>query len=223
MTALSDNMKIFEHLMFWLDPYDTGPWYFNKKWIMALFVAAVGALLYFYGLELTDKIYRVIFYFPLIMPTHEAGHAIACRLVCSGELCEPFAKTINHFICIYNATFFQSLWPCIFFVYFLRHHQPKAADFCLFWLGISFTASRTYIADARELVLPLIGQVETGIPDIHDWHQMLDMLGWLEHDILISKIYYGVGCAFIALSIYCLIYHIKNYRPIPEAPFFKEW
>lgn len=190
-----------------------GPWYFEKKWLLLLCVGAAGALIYFFGGKITAFL-NFIFYYPLIMPTHEAGHAIICKFACAAGGCEPYSATAARVICSYAGTFFQHFWPCVFYVYFLRSSQPKAADFCLLWLGVSFTDARSYIADARALDLVLINQAESGIGEIHDWRQILYSLDLLKHDILIANIYYAIGCGLVALAVYCLLYHIKHNKHV---------
>ena len=47
------------------------------------------------------------------------------------------------------------------------------------WLGYSLANLATYVGDARALELPLVGFTDQ--PE-HDWHYLLDQLGWLRYD-----------------------------------------
>ncbi|MES0874652.1 hypothetical protein [Sinimarinibacterium thermocellulolyticum] len=53
----------------------------------------------------------------------------------------------------------QILVPLLLAVYFVcKQHQPFSAAVCLWWCGQNFIDVAPYIADARALALPLVGE-----------------------------------------------------------------
>ncbi len=84
---------------------------------------------------------------------HEAGHVFLT----------PFGRTV-HFL---GGTFGQLAVPGLLVWYFLaRRSDPFASSVCVWWLGESLINVSTYMADARDLALPLVGGGE------HDWNEL---------------------------------------------------
>ena len=91
---------------------------------------------------------------------HEAGHLVF-----------SFGGTTLH---ILGGTLGQLLVPFGLGVSFLLvHGRPSGAAFCLWWTGESLVNVAVYMADARELALPLVGGGE------HDWNELLFRWGLL--------------------------------------------
>jgi hypothetical protein len=91
---------------------------------------------------------------------HEAGHVFL----------RVFGSTIHYL----GGTIFQLLIPVVLIVYFLvRTHQPMAAAVCLWWLGESLINVSIYMADARDLAMPLVGGGD------HDWNELFYRFGLL--------------------------------------------
>lgn len=85
---------------------------------------------------------------------HEAGHVFAT----------PFGETVHYL----GGTLGQLLVPGLLIPYFLlRRLNPPAAAFCLWWLGENLVNVAVYMADARDLELPLVGGGD------HDWNELL--------------------------------------------------
>ncbi len=85
---------------------------------------------------------------------HEAGHVFAT----------PFGSTVHYL----GGTIGQLLVPSLLIPYFLlRRLNPPAAAFCLWWLGENLVNVAVYMADARDLALPLVGGGD------HDWNELL--------------------------------------------------
>ena len=91
---------------------------------------------------------------------HEAGHIFL----------HPFGTTIG----MLGGTLGQLFFPVACGVHFLRLGQTSAALICGIWLSESLMNVARYMADAREMALPLVGG------EIHDWNWMLGRLGWLD-------------------------------------------
>jgi len=92
---------------------------------------------------------------------HEAGHVFL----------RPFGHTLH----VLGGTLFQLGVPALLAGYFLiRRRDPFAAAFCLWWVGESLVNVSTYMADARDLALPLVGGGE------HDWNELFFRWGMLD-------------------------------------------
>jgi hypothetical protein len=91
---------------------------------------------------------------------HEAGHVIL----------RPFGSTLH----LLGGTLFQLAVPAVLVGYFLvRRRDLFAVGVCGWWLGESLLNVATYMADARDLALPLIGGE-------HDWNELLYRFGALD-------------------------------------------
>ncbi len=94
------------------------------------------------------------------LPFHEAGHVFL----------SPFGSTLH----ILGGTLMQLAVPALLVWTFLaRRRDPFAAAACLWWLGQSLVNVSVYMADARELALPLVGGGE------HDWNELFFRFGLL--------------------------------------------
>src|SRR6185436_11597293 len=88
---------------------------------------------------------------------HEAGHVIF--------------GIFGRFLGILGGSLNQVLIPAICTGYFVWHRQPAAAAVMLFWVGESVTDVAIYVADGRDMALPLLAE---GL--IHDWNWILSEL-----------------------------------------------
>ncbi len=121
---------------------------------------------------------------------HEAGHILFIPL---GE-----------FMTILGGSLMQCLVPFILCIAFLRRHEPASASACLWWVGQNLLDVAPYIADARALDLPLIGESSEEMVDMrilrHDWHNILDRLNALSWDIALARMSWFLGSVIIVLS-----------------------
>jgi hypothetical protein len=91
---------------------------------------------------------------------HEAGHLVF----------RPLGTTLHYL----GGTLGQLLVPLILAATFLlRERKPFAAAVCLWWTGESLINISIYMADARELSLPLVGGGD------HDWNELFFRFGLL--------------------------------------------
>lgn len=111
---------------------------------------------------------------------HEAGHLFLL----------PFGETL-HFL---GGTIFQLLIPLGLTLHFLCRFSPFSASCCFWWFGQNFLGIATYMADARELKLPLVGGGE------NDWNHLLYEWGMLGEDSVraLSTATHAAGVAFMA-------------------------
>ena len=91
---------------------------------------------------------------------HEFGHL----------LFRPLGLTLHYL----GGTLFQLFVPAMLVFYFLlRRDEPSGAAFCCWWVGESLINVSIYMADARELNLPLVGGGD------HDWNELFYRVGLL--------------------------------------------
>ncbi|MDH3974743.1 MAG: hypothetical protein OEV42_10740 [Deltaproteobacteria bacterium] len=107
------------------------------------------------------------------LPFHEAGHIFFT----------PLGQTM-HF---WGGTIFQLLVPVALMVSFWKKRETAGFAFCLFWLGENFINIARYMADARDLSLPLAGG------GVHDWNYILADLGLLHKEKAIAGIVKFMG------------------------------
>jgi len=95
---------------------------------------------------------------------HEAGHLFLA----------PFGTTVH----ILGGTLGQLAVPLSLAGYFLlvRPTRPLGAAFCAWWLGENLADISVYMADARDLALPLVGGGD------HDWNELFYRFGLLGED-----------------------------------------
>jgi len=88
---------------------------------------------------------------------HEAGHVIF--------------RIFGVFVGTLGGSLNQVLVPAVCTGYFLWHRQPAAAAVTLFWTGESVVDVAIYVADGRDMKLPLLAEGLT-----HDWNWILSEL-----------------------------------------------
>ena len=115
---------------------------------------------------------------------HEAGHLFLT----------PFGETL-HFL---GGTLGQLAVPGILVGYFLRlRREPFAAAACAWWCGESLTNVAVYMADARDLALPLVGGGH------HDWNHLFYAFGLLSQESVhaVSTATRGIGLSLMLASL----------------------
>jgi hypothetical protein len=125
------------------------------------------------------------------LPFHEFGHV----------LFRPFGE----WLMFLGGSLFQCLLPLILAAYFLRwQRQPFSAAICLWWCGQNCIDVAPYIADARAMALPLVGEWSDEMVSIrdlrHDWHNILAPLHALQHDHALAVLAKLTGSALMAVS-----------------------
>jgi hypothetical protein len=118
------------------------------------------------------------------LPFHEAGHLFLT----------PFGSTISFL----GGTIGQLGVPAGLIAYFLLHQrQPLGSAFCTWWLGENLVNISLYMADARDLDLPLVGGGE------HDWNELFFRFGLLGETSVraISGFTHVVGAFVMVLGL----------------------
>lgn len=107
------------------------------------------------------------------LPFHEAGHI--------------FLNPFGEFIGFCGGTIFQLLIPFGIMVNFWIKGETIGFAFCLFWFGENFLNIARYMADARDMALPLVGGGD------HDWNYIFSDLGVLNKDKQIAGVVRAFG------------------------------
>ena len=119
---------------------------------------------------------------------HEAGH-----------LYLSWAGTFLHFL---GGTLMQlacTLGPALFCI--VRRYLACAGVF-LCWGGFNFFDIARYVSDARAKALPLFGVLDSSM---HDWSNILGMLGLLEYDQMLGGVVRLCGWALCLSGIVLLV------------------
>lgn len=122
---------------------------------------------------------------------HEAGHV----------LFRPFGT----WMMFLGGSLFQCLLPAMIGVAFIwKQRDPFGAVMCLWWTGENFLDVTPYIADARLMALPLVGEWNDDAfgarASRHDWHNILGMIGKLGSDQHLAVIVHTLGAGMMLLS-----------------------
>lgn len=160
-------------------------WCAGRAWAprapLVLWLAWVGVR------HLADTDYTSLFG-ALNLGIHEAGHLL-------------FGIFAGDFLTAAGGTLLQCAAPLLAALMFVRQPDYYAAAFCGGWLSMNLYNVATYIADARELDLPLVtvgdGESEIG----HDWNYMLAELHLLDLDTTLAAFVRVLAFASIWSSI----------------------
>jgi len=99
---------------------------------------------------------------------HETGHL----------LFRPLGFTMH----MWGGTLFQLLMPLVIGVYFWRKRQAAGVAVMGLWLGKSLLHVAVYVADAKAMVLPLVGG------NVHDWRFILGRFGCVDNCTTIAAV-----------------------------------
>jgi hypothetical protein len=113
---------------------------------------------------------------------HEAGHVI-------------FAF-FGRFLGVLGGSLNQVLIPAVCTGYFLWHRQTAAAAVTLFWTGESITDVAIYVADGRDMALPLLAE---GL--VHDWNWILSELSLRNQAAPLGRAVFVLGVAVLVAAL----------------------
>ena len=129
---------------------------------------------------------------------HEAGHVIF--------------GLFGQFLGILGGSLNQVLIPAICTGYFLWHHRPAAAAVTLFWTGESLTDVAIYVADGRDMALPLLAE---GL--VHDWNWILSELSLRNQAPALGRALFAVGAVVLAAAVALLAADLRRVVRAPAA------
>lgn len=121
---------------------------------------------------------------------HEAGHLVFT----------PFGATLHYL----GGTIGQVAVPVLLGWYFLaRREQPAGAAFCGWWAGENLVNISVYMADARDLALPLVGGGD------HDWNELFHRFGLLAEDSVrsVATATRGLGVVTMVAGVLWVAWH----------------
>jgi hypothetical protein len=152
------------------------------------------AWLCFYGLFLiyaaADRSGFLFLDFANLM-IHEAGHF--------------FFSWFGYTMTILGGTLGELLVPLLCSAYFRAQGETAGFAFCAFWFFENFPYIGTYMADARDQALPLVGSGD------HDWNILFGQWGLLIHDRQIGASMRAIGWIGMIVVIGWLAW--KTYHP----------
>jgi hypothetical protein len=146
---------------------------------------------------------------------HEFGHMLFM----------PFGIPIlGRTMVILGGSLTEVAFPLLFVGYFLRKREDGrrrdvfAAMVCLWWSAIGLLATAIYCADSRAgkrmLLDGLTGQDSEG----HDWYNLLDRWGLLEHDTQIARwmrmIAWLICVGSIVIAVWSALQHQPREQPV---------
>jgi hypothetical protein len=130
---------------------------------------------------------------------HEAGHVIF--------------GVFGRFLGVLGGSLNQVLIPALCTSYFLWHRQTAAAAVTLFWTGESITDVAIYVADGRDMALPLLAE---GL--VHDWNWILSELSLRNQAVPIGRAVFVIGVTVLIAALGMLLVDLWHaLAPAPPA------
>ena len=108
----------------------------------------------------------------------------------------------GEFLQIAGGTILQCLVPIISMFMFYRQRDFFAIAIAFGWLSTNLFDAATYMADARDMMLPLVSPFG-GEDIVHDWNYLLSALGLLEWD---TRLAFLLRVAAVVSMLICLIF-----------------
>jgi len=158
-----------------------GPSHGGTSWT----ALALLALLAFWTARLLAVPSRGCFLDLVNLAFHEAGHIFLT----------PFGSTAHYL----GGTLGQLAVPALLAAYFLLVDpaRPQGAAVCVWWAGENLINVSVYMADARDLALPLVGGGD------HDWNELFYRFGLLGQDSVraIARATGGAGVLVMLIGL----------------------
>jgi hypothetical protein len=130
---------------------------------------------------------------------HEAGHVIF--------------GVFGRFLGVLGGSLNQVLIPALCTGYFLWHRQTAAAAVTLFWTGESIADVAIYVADGRDMALPLLAE---GL--VHDWNWILSELSLRNQSVPIGRAVFAIGVTVLIAALGMLVVDLWHaLAPAPPA------
>jgi hypothetical protein len=135
--------------------------------------------------------------YPAELVMHEAGHLLFSFL--------------GQTMMLWGGTLFQLMVPAMLAISFAWRGQTTGVAFCTFFFFESMLGIAVYIADARELDLPLVTVGDGGGDGMpHDWWNILTQLGLLQQDTKIAAAVRAIGWLGMIATIGWMIYMARK-------------
>jgi hypothetical protein len=156
-------------------------------------------------------------YVPLLgdidLAIHEFGHMLFM----------PFGiPFLGRTMVILGGSLTQVAFPLLFVGYFLRKREDGrrrdvfAAMVCLWWSAINLLDVAIYCADSRAGELMLLDGLTGKESDGHDWYNLLNGWGLLEHDTQIARWMRAVAWLMCVGSIVIAVWSALQHQPCEQ-------
>jgi hypothetical protein len=151
------------------------------------------AIFFVYGYLQSDPVNPSIMYgifHTINLVFHEAGHT----------LCMVF----GHFLYILGGSLFQVLIPSLIAYYFYVQQDLFSMSVILSWVSANVWEVAVYMKDAKDRVLPLLGDD----PDSHDWYNLFSDMGILHKAVNIGQAFHSLAYVVLLCSVSIGLYSI---------------
>jgi len=129
---------------------------------------------------------------------HEAGH--------------PIFGVFGRFMGVLGGSLNQVLVPVVCTAAFLRQGQRAAAAVTLFWAGESLVDVAIYVADGRDMRLPLLAEGLT-----HDWNWILSELSLRNQAEPIGRVVFAAGVVVMLAALALLARDLARVASAPAS------
>jgi hypothetical protein len=163
-----------------------------------------------------DELGYVPFLSDIDLAIHEFGHMLFM----------PFGILIlGRTMMILGGSLTQIAFPLLFVGYFLRTQDDTARRrdvfagmVCLWWSAINLLDVAIYCADSRAGELVLLDGLTGKESDGHDWYNLLNSWGLLEHDTAIARWMRAIAFVMCVTSIVVAIWSVLSSRRVAMDP-----
>jgi hypothetical protein len=137
------------------------------------------------------------FVYPAELVMHEAGHLLYSFL--------------GQTLMLWGGTLFQLQVPLMLALSFAWRGHTTGTVFCLFFFFENLLGISVYMADARELDLPLVTVGDSGGDGMpHDWWNIFTQLGVLDYDTRIAAWVRAIGWLGMITTLAWFIYFSRR-------------
>ena len=121
---------------------------------------------------------------------HEGGHGVCYLLDCP------------EFITVLNGTLFQILFPAGIAYYYKKQNNILAMWVGVYFVGFTMHNTAWYISTAHEGAVLPASKSFLGVDAYHDFYYLLDTVGWVAYDGVISSLVRLVAYGLMGLSVW---------------------
>lgn len=107
----------------------------------------------------------------------------------------------------------QVLVPAVCAFHFFRHKQVASASAAVFWTGENVIGVAIYVADGRDMKLPLLAEGLT-----HDWNYLLSELSLRDAAEPLGRLVFAAGVLIVLAAMALLAWDLRRAwnAPVPE-------
>ena len=183
---------------FWLS-FDK--WAENKNMVWRIVLMAI---LFLVSFQMIIRENHWCIFSGINLGIHEVGHLMF--------------RFFGEFLYFLGGTILQCAAPVISLTVLMRIPDFFGIPFCGVWLASNFYNVGVYVADARDMALPLVSV--GGGDACHDWNYLLSQAGLLHFDRFFGGIFSVAAffCSCFSLSLGCyMVFRMKHPYRQPKA------